>query len=111
MAVADRVAVMRDGRILQAAPPDAAPGAVFLVRPDGLALTAPAAATLTGRVTRATYLGDRTRLIIEGAGDGPLAVDVGRDYAPAPETAVGLEARPGAILATAPAPQDQEATA
>lgn len=82
---------------------------MFLVRPDGLALADAGAATLTGRVARTTYLGDRTRLIVEGAAEGPLVVDAARNTAPAPGTAIGLIARPGAVIATAPEPQERPA--
>ena len=149
MAVADRVAVMRAGRIRQIdrpralyarpadafvagfvggatplggrledgwvllpggrlpAPEDAAADAVFHVRPDGLEPAADGAATLRGVVARAVYLGDRTRLIVEGAADAPLAVDAPRDAAFAEGAPIGLRARPGAVLATAPDPDAQ----
>ncbi len=147
LAIADRVAVMRAGRIVQAdspralyaAPADAwvarfvggaaplggrladgwlalpggrlpapgphPPGAAFLVRPGGLALADPGEATLAGTVARATFLGDRLRVEIDGAADGPLVVDAAPDAAAAPGARVGLALRPGGLIV---APESQE---
>jgi putative spermidine/putrescine transport system ATP-binding protein len=151
MAVADRVAVMRAGRILQIATPrtlyakpadafvatfvggatrlggrledrwialpggrlpapeNAQPTSVFLVRPDGLEPVADGAATLRGVVRRSIYLGDRTRLLVDGAAETTLAVDAPRDAAPDVGSPIGLRARDGAVLATAADCREAEA--
>ncbi len=147
LAVADRVAVMRQGRIVQADAPRAlyarpadawvarfvggaaplggrladgwlslpggrlpAPGQhaasmAFLVRPGGLELADPALATLTGTVSRATFLGDRLRVEIAGAAESPLVVDAAPDAAAPPCARVGLRLRDGGLIV---APKTEE---
>jgi putative spermidine/putrescine transport system ATP-binding protein len=149
LAIADRVAVMRAGRVLQADAPRAlyaqpaddwiarfvggaaplggrlsegrlvlpggalpAPGpypadAAFLVRPGGLALADAEAATLRGRVARATFLGDRLRLEIEGAAEGLLVVDADPGAEASVGARVGLSLRPGGLIVAPPAPEEE----
>ncbi|MGF1551474.1 MAG: ABC transporter ATP-binding protein [Paracoccaceae bacterium] len=145
MAVADRVAVMNAGRVLQvdaprrlrAAPADAfvasfvggasplagrlsdgwlhlaggrlpapahaTPEAAFFVRPEALSPAGPAEAALRGHVLRAVFLGDRTRVMVGGIADAPVAVDAPPEFDAAPGSPIGLAARPDALIATRPA--------
>ena len=69
-----------------------------LFRPEHVTLTAPGEAALRGRVASAFFLGDRTRVIIEGVGASPLVVETSgeREFAAAEE--VGLEIAPDSLL-------------
>jgi putative spermidine/putrescine transport system ATP-binding protein len=52
-----------------------APSREVLFRPEDVAIVAPAEAELTGTVTAAIFLGDRTRLSISGVGAEPIIVE------------------------------------
>jgi putative spermidine/putrescine transport system ATP-binding protein len=49
--------------------------AVYLFRPEAAQVVASEAATLSGRVAAAQFLGDRTRLTVEGTAARPLVVE------------------------------------
>ena len=142
MAIADRVAVMQKGRILQIdapraiyaqpadafvagfvgganrldgilengrlrvrggslpAPPGAVPGSAFFIRPEALRIKQTGPADLTGTVERCVFLGDRTRVIVSGVVDVPVAVDAPSSFDLAPGTTIHLSAEEGAVLAT-----------
>ena len=57
---------------------DGTPDAVeidYLCRPEAVAITSPGTTTLSGRVASALFLGDRTRLVVEGVGQQPLVAE------------------------------------
>ncbi len=55
---------------------DAAEGEVeVLFRPEDVTIAEDDNAHLTGRISVAFFLGDRTRLLVEGIADQPLVVD------------------------------------
>jgi ABC-type Fe3+/spermidine/putrescine transport system ATPase subunit len=104
MMVADRMAVMREGRIAQVGPPrevyerpQSRYVAEFIgevnifpngsgydaVRPEKIALGrgAPAGQALSGRISDVAYFGDRTRYLVETAG-GPVRASVANDRPP-----------------------------
>ncbi len=144
MAIADRAAVMRSGRVHQVAPPrelcakprdsfvaafvgganalggewrdgvlhlpggnlpapgEIPVGSVFFVRPEALRLVDPATASLRGRVARCIFLGNRSRVTVVDAGDGPLLVDMPGSVQPRPGDLVGLCADAGALMPVLP---------
>jgi sulfate transport system ATP-binding protein len=107
MEVADRVVVMNEGRVEQAAPPrvlydepasefvmrfvgEAVPFAGALVRPHELRLAAePNGATVEAWVQRVVHLGFDVRAELVGADGAPLAVRLTRDEADALELEQG----------------------
>jgi putative spermidine/putrescine transport system ATP-binding protein len=46
-----------------------------LFRPEGAAVVEPGAGTLKARIMSSFYLGDRTRLVVEGVGDAPVVLE------------------------------------
>jgi ABC-type Fe3+/spermidine/putrescine transport system ATPase subunit len=109
MALADRMAVMREGRIVQTGPPREVyerpasryvaefigetnllprAGGWLSVRPERIAIHAePAPGAVDGRVREAAYFGDRTRFVVETA-HGPVRVSR-PNLGPGPAIAVG----------------------
>lgn len=112
MAVADRMAVMKDGRIVQAGPPcevyerpksrfvaefigeanlfaaEGSGGGFVLVRPERMTLSATAAAgALAARIAEVAYFGDRTRYALRTEAGKPLTVS---RPAGAPTLALGV---------------------
>ena len=104
MALGDRIVVMSHGRIAQIGTPQeiyhspandfvadfigtvnrlparffperANGNAELLVRPEDLDVVPAAEADFTGRVTSSLFLGNRTRLVLEGIGSEPLVVE------------------------------------
>jgi putative spermidine/putrescine transport system ATP-binding protein len=144
MTIADRIAVMRDGRIRQIgsprelynAPRDAfvatfvgnanpmtgtvkggrlhLPGgsvsvpagtvadALFFMRPEALTLCDPKRAALRGTVESCVFLGDRTRVVVSGVSDRPIAVTAPGHSEVRPGEVVGLVAEKGALIVVAP---------
>lgn len=47
----------------------------YLCRPEAIAVNSPGATTLSGRVASALFLGDRTRLVVEGVTERPLVAE------------------------------------
>jgi ABC-type Fe3+/spermidine/putrescine transport system ATPase subunit len=111
MVVADRLAVMREGRIVQAGTPrevyerpasryvaaflgeanvlEAPGGGWIAVRPEAIALGATAGdGALAGQVRDVAYFGDRTRFVVETA-RGPVRVSRANGGAPAPVPVAG----------------------
>ena len=106
MVVADRLAVMRDGRIAQVGAPREVyerpasrfvaeflgeanlfpDGAGFrLVRPERMTLSAkPARGAMAGRIAEVAYLGDRTRYLVKTQGPRPLTVSRPAGAPPSP---------------------------
>ncbi|MEM8856166.1 MAG: ABC transporter ATP-binding protein [Pseudomonadota bacterium] len=74
-----------------------APGEVF-IRPERLRLTAPDGATLKGRAERVLFLGDRVRVVVEGATDTPLTIDADPNTPFAVGDAVGIAVSPDDLI-------------
>jgi putative spermidine/putrescine transport system ATP-binding protein len=74
---------------------NAAPGDVeVLFRPERAAIVAAGAGGLKGRLLTAFFLGDRTRLIVEGVSDAPLIVETTArgPFEPGQEVHVAIDA-------------------
>jgi putative spermidine/putrescine transport system ATP-binding protein len=69
-----------------------------LFRPERAAVVGPGGGGLKGRVLTAFFLGDRTRLVVEGVSDGPLIVETSarEQFAPGQEVHVTID--PEALL-------------
>jgi len=69
-----------------------------LFRPENAAITTPGEAHLRGTIRTAFFLGDRTRLLVEGVGATPIVVETSgrREYREGEE--VGLRIEPGSLL-------------
>lgn len=69
-----------------------------LFRPENATIADPGAAHLRGRVGSSFFLGDRTRLIVEGIGGQPLVIETTerREYRQGEE--IGLKIEPGSLL-------------
>ncbi len=67
-------------------------------RPEDARVVPHADAQLHGRLQRAVFLGDRTRLTIAGIGDAPLAVDVPGRIEVAVDASLGLAIASDALL-------------
>ena len=72
-----------------------------LFRPERATVVAPGAGGLTGRVLTAFFLGDRTRLVVEGVSEGPLIVETSarEPFTPGQEVHVTID--PDALLTLA----------
>jgi len=70
----------------------------ILFRPESATITRAEEGMLTGRVAGAFFLGDRTRLIVEGAGDESLIIETAgsREFEQGQE--VGITVNPDSIL-------------
>jgi putative spermidine/putrescine transport system ATP-binding protein len=76
----------------------AAGGAVVaMIRPEAIAITSPAGATLVGEVDSVSFTGDRQRLSVSRAAAKPLLVDVPNAIAVKAGDRVGLAVDPAAI--------------
>jgi putative spermidine/putrescine transport system ATP-binding protein len=74
-------------------------GAVeVLFRPEGAALVDAGAGHVEGRVAASFFLGDRTRLVVEGVGQDPLVVEAAGHQEFAPGQDVHLRIEPRALL-------------
>ena len=71
--------------------------AVAMVRPESIRLTDAAAAALTGTVDSVSFNGDRQRLVVSGATDKPLAVEVSNTVQAKTGERVGLSIAPEAV--------------
>ncbi len=74
---------------------DGAAGEVeVLFRPERVSVVEPGAGGLTGRVLTAFFLGDRTRLVVEGVSDAPLIVEASArtQFKPGQEVHVVIDA-------------------
>jgi putative spermidine/putrescine transport system ATP-binding protein len=72
--------------------------AEFLFRPESATVSAPEAAPLRGRVGAALFLGDRTRLVVDGVAEGPLVAEAPGRLEFAEGQAVGLSLDPADII-------------
>ena len=78
--------------------PNAAAGPVVaMVRPEAIGIVAADGAELGGRVDAVSFVGDRQRLIVSGAADRALTVDVANGVAVKAGERVGLAIEPQAI--------------
>jgi putative spermidine/putrescine transport system ATP-binding protein len=76
----------------------AASGPVLaMIRPESIAVTVGGTGALTGIVDTVSFVGDRQRLTISGAGDRPINADVPNTIIAAPGDRVALTIDPGAI--------------
>jgi putative spermidine/putrescine transport system ATP-binding protein len=75
----------------------AAGAVVAMIRPETIAIVAPEAARLAGRIDSVNFIGDRQRLSVSGAADKPLMIDAPNALALKPGDRVGLAVDPGAI--------------
>jgi putative spermidine/putrescine transport system ATP-binding protein len=62
-----------------------------MIRPETIAIVAPDAASLAGRIETISFAGDRQRLTVSGAADKPLAVDAPNTVAVKVGDSVGLK--------------------
>jgi len=69
-----------------------------LVRPEGLSACDAAEAHLHGKIRQAFFQGDRTRLIVECAGDAELTVDVPPHSDPMPGDEIHLRVNAGGLV-------------
>lgn len=67
-------------------------------RPEAVTLVDPGEATLTGTIAARFFLGDRTRLLVEGLGPKPVVVETAGSCALATGDNVALSIRPDAVL-------------
>jgi putative spermidine/putrescine transport system ATP-binding protein len=69
-----------------------------LFRPESASIVDPDKAQLRGRISASFFLGDRTRLLVEGIGEERLVVETAdrREYRKGEE--IGLSIEPGALL-------------
>jgi putative spermidine/putrescine transport system ATP-binding protein len=65
-----------------------------LFRPERAEVVEPGAGALKGRVVTSFFLGDRTRLVLEGVGDAPLILETSarREYRPGEDVHVAIDA-------------------
>jgi putative spermidine/putrescine transport system ATP-binding protein len=72
-----------------------------LFRPERASVVAPGAGGLKGRLLTAFFLGDRTRLVVEGVGDAPLIVEASarEQFTPGQEVHVAID--PDALVTLA----------
>ncbi|HXZ01541.1 MAG TPA: ABC transporter ATP-binding protein [Stellaceae bacterium] len=75
-----------------------APVREVLFRPEDAAIVAAAEAQLTGSVAAAIFLGDRTRLSVDGFGAEPIIVETSGRHVFAPGDTVHLRIAEGALL-------------
>jgi putative spermidine/putrescine transport system ATP-binding protein len=68
-----------------------------MVRPEAIGVIAPEGADLCGRVEALSFVGDRQRLIVSGAADRLLAVDVANSLEVKVGQRVGLAIEPRAV--------------
>jgi putative spermidine/putrescine transport system ATP-binding protein len=93
---ADGVMTLPGGRLALA--DRAADGAMMvMIRPETVAVVAPDAASLTGRVETISFAGDRQRLTVAGAAEKPLAIDAPNTVAVKVGDRVGLKIDPAAV--------------
>jgi len=71
--------------------------AVAMVRPESIHLVEPDTAPLTGTVDSVSFNGDRQRLIVSGAADKPLAVEISNTVQAKAGERVGLSIAPEAV--------------
>ena len=72
----------------------AAPADAIWFRPEDVELVGAADAQLHGVVAQASFLGERTRLVVQGLGPSAIRVDVSGRAAPAVGERIGLRLRP-----------------
>ncbi|WP_296660867.1 ABC transporter ATP-binding protein [Paraburkholderia sp.] len=89
------------GGAVPAAAPHMAGASELYFRPEDATLADPATAHLRGVIGRTTFLGERTRLTIEGATHDALVIDVAGRVELAPGTPVGLSIAADALIALA----------
>jgi putative spermidine/putrescine transport system ATP-binding protein len=70
----------------------------FFFRPESAAVAPPDGAPLRGRVTAALFLGERTRLVVEGVADGPIVAEAPGHQEFAEGQTVGLTLEPTDLL-------------
>ncbi|MBO0758645.1 MAG: TOBE domain-containing protein, partial [Bradyrhizobiaceae bacterium] len=63
---------------------------VAMIRPESIAVVAPESATLSGRVDRVTFVGDRQRLTVSEASERLLLIDVPNTFAAKIGERIGL---------------------
>lgn len=87
--VADGVLTLPGGYLRVAK--DAMTGPVVaMIRPESIAVVAPESATLSGRVDRVTFVGDRQRLTVSEASERLLLIDVPNTFAAKIGERIGL---------------------
>jgi putative spermidine/putrescine transport system ATP-binding protein len=75
-----------------------APGVVSaMIRPESIRIIAADGAALAGRIDSVNFVGDRQRLLVSGAANTPIVVDVPNSLVVAAGDRVGLEIKPSAI--------------
>jgi len=67
-------------------------------RPEAVAIAAPGEAALTGKIAATFFLGDRTRLMVEGIGPKPLVVETTGFCALAAGDSVSLSVKSGSVM-------------
>jgi putative spermidine/putrescine transport system ATP-binding protein len=69
-----------------------------LFRPESAAVVEPGAGSLKGRVLTAFFLGDRTRVVVDGVGPTPLILETAarREFHPGEDVHLGID--PDALL-------------
>jgi putative spermidine/putrescine transport system ATP-binding protein len=70
---------------------------MVMIRPETIAIVAPDAAQLAGRIETISFAGDRQRLTVVEAADRPLAVDAPNTVAARIGDRVGLRIDPGVV--------------
>jgi len=70
---------------------------VAMIRPESITVTAPDGAGLAGRVDAVSFVGDRQRLIVNGAADKPLQVDAPNTFVVKAGDRVGLKVDASAV--------------
>ncbi len=69
----------------------------LMLRPESIAVVAPEAAALAGRLESVTFVGDRQRMVVIDAATRPLLVDAPNTVLAAPGDCVGLRVDPARI--------------
>jgi putative spermidine/putrescine transport system ATP-binding protein len=88
--------VLPGGRLALAAAADTA-SAVAMVRPETIHIVDAGAASLTGIIDSVSFIGDRQRIVVNGASDKPLTVDTPNKTVVKPGDRVGLSIAPEAV--------------
>jgi putative spermidine/putrescine transport system ATP-binding protein len=70
---------------------------IAMIRPESISVVAPDAASLSGRVERVSFVGDRQRLAVSGATERPLMIDAPNTLDVKIGERVGLKVDPHAV--------------
>jgi putative spermidine/putrescine transport system ATP-binding protein len=70
-----------------------------LFRPESVGIAEPGDGALAGRIAAVFFLGDRTRLLVEGFGERPVIIETGGQQVLAVGEAIALRIDPAALLA------------